>query len=142
MRKSFVFFPLLLIGFILNAQKSKPEPFSRDYYLQKSAKANKTGRILLIAGGASLVIGILIPRGPVEEDFWFYQTYQNDGVKSAFAAVGLLSMIASLPAFIVGTSNNKKAKKATVSVGNQTIYLAGKGLVIPRQPTLTLKVPL
>jgi len=126
----------------LNAQKITADHGTREYYFQKAAKANKLGRGLLITGGGLFLIGVIIPKGDLKEDLWLYQEYENDDIKGGFMLAGLLSMVGSIPAFIVGGSNNRKARKATVSFSNQNIYLAGRGSLISSEPTCTLRVPL
>jgi|SRR6478736_1783258 len=142
MKQVCLLFLILSTVFHLNAQKITAEPGTREYYFQRAAKTNKLGRGLLIAGGGLILIGAVIPKGDLKDDWILWQEYENDGIKAAFLLTGVISLIGSIPTFIVGGSFNRKARKATVSFSNQNIYLAGRGSVISREPTCTLRLPL
>ena len=146
MKQVCLFFFLLSTVIHLNAQKIIADPGSREYYIQKAAKSNKWGRILLISGAGLVLIGAIYPQGELAHEAVigspYGAQYENDDIKSVFLAAGLISMAGSIPAFIVGKKNKKKAMKATVSISNQNIYLDGRGSLISREPTCTLRVPL
>ena len=83
-------------------------------YQQKSKKQKKTGLILL-AGGAGLIItSLVIPQGELVYDgicFVIYCTdkYKNDGLVSGFFIAGGLAALTSIPFFIASSKNKKRA---------------------------------
>jgi hypothetical protein len=74
----------------------KPSLAETDY-LQKSKK-QKTIAWVLLGGGATLILtGIIIPKGDLIQEGWYFSSYENDGVKGTFELIGLVSMIGSIP---------------------------------------------
>ena len=63
----------------------------------KSGKTNKLGRGLLIAGGGLILIGAVIPKGDLKEDWILWQEYENVGIKAAFILTGVISLVGSIP---------------------------------------------
>ncbi len=111
-------------------------------YLKKSKKQRKTGNVLLIGGAACIAIGILIPRGEVTDPGFIFTTeYKNDGIRGNFVGVGILSMLSSIPFYLLSSKNKRNASVATVSINNQKMLFPQQNVLVFRtQPTVTFKV--
>ena len=95
-------------------QNVQKQSLAKTDYLQKSKK-QKTIAWVLLGGGATLVLtGIIIPKGDLVQEGWYFKSYENDGIKGTFELIGLVSMIGSIPFFIASGKNKKRAGKASV----------------------------
>lgn len=117
---------------------------SRDAYLTKSKKQNRTG-LVLVAGGVVLVAtGFIIPKGDATGEInWIdiSPKYENDEIKVAFSMAGLVAALGSIPFFVASSKNKKRAMKTSVSFRNQEIhYLQCRGVAVRLQPGLTYKM--
>lgn len=141
MKKLIFSLTLLLLAFNLFSQAPTTPNHSKDYYLKKS-KSQKTAANILLAGGAACILtALLIPQGEETGDGYFFQGHSNDGIKGTFGAVGFLSMLGSIPFYILSSKNNRKANAATISFNNQKVLFPQQNtLVLKTQPTLTLKI--
>jgi len=147
--KKAVFFIMLLLFVIGSFGQQSPTtsaPKPNTDYLQKSKKQKTTSWILL-GGGATLVLtGIIIPKGefvgydgsylgtPIEE-------YKNEGIKAAFGVAGVLTMLGSIPFFIVSGKNKRKA--ASLSFKNMRApQIKNSSMVYRPIPAVSLKINL
>lgn len=107
-------------------------------YMKKSKNQKKVAWIMLGGGATFVLTGILIPHGEiVREDFW--NTYENDGIKSTFVVTGFLSMIGSIPFFIASGKNKKRA--ASISFINERApQLVKSNFAYRPVPSLTFKI--
>jgi len=143
MKKLFVSLLCLALISVVFSQQQR----DRNYYLQKS-KHQKTAAFILAGGGAVLIAtGLLIDKGAYTGQnpytLWTTSTHKNDGIKSAFSAAGVVTMLCSIPFFIASSRNNQKAMKIKVSLNNQKIvFPQPNGFVIKTQPSLNLKIGL
>lgn len=117
---------------------------SRDAYLTKSKKQNRTG-LVLVAGGVVLVAtGFIIPKGdPTGEINWIdiSPKYKNDEIKVAFSMAGLVAALGSIPFFVASNKNKKRAMKTSVSFISQEIhYLQRNSVAVRLQPGLSFKL--
>ncbi len=108
---------------------------------KKSKSQKKTANILLAGGAIFTLTAFLIPRG--EPTGGFILGYNNDGIKAVFGTVGFLSMLGSIPWYIVSSKNKRKANAATISFNNQKVLFPQQNtFVLKTQPALTLKIKL
>lgn len=116
---------LLLMLAISTSLFSQQTTADRKTNYQHKSKIQKTVALILLGGGATLVLtDILIPRGEViHEGFW--DSYKNDGIKTTFGLTGIVSMLGSIPFFIASSKNKRKA--ASVSIYNEKIQTLQKG---------------
>ena len=138
-----IIFSLTLLFFVLNLFSQAPTTpnHSRDYYLKKSKNQKKAANILLAGGAVCILTAFLIPKGEVTNEGWFYTEYSNDGIKSAFGGIGGLSILGSIPFYILSSKNKRKANAATISFNNHKVLSTQQNtFVLKTQPTLTLKI--
>ncbi len=134
---------LLVLATVSFAQQVAPKN-SREYFSLKSKKQKKAANILLIGGAACVAIGLLIPKGEVTDPGFIFTTeYKNDGIKGTFAGVGILSMLSSIPFYLLSAKNKRKANAATVSLNNQQVLFPQKNVfVFKTQPAVTFTLKL
>jgi hypothetical protein len=139
-----IIFSLTLLLFVLNTFSQAPTTpnHSRDYYLKKSKNQKKAANILLAGGAVCILTAFLIPKGEEETNTGsFFREYKNDGIRSAFGGIGSLSMLGSIPIYILSSKNKRKANAATISFNNQKVLSPQQNtFVLKTQPTLTLKI--
>ena len=125
-------------------QTIQKQPSQVDYL--KKSKNQKTAALILLAGGAALVVtAFAIPEGePTEFDpYCFCTTHKNDGVKGAFVLGGVLSMVGSIPLFIVSGKNKRKAKAASVFINIERARVLQQAVVRNQSfPAVGLKISL
>jgi len=144
MRQTILFTMMLLVTSSLIGQASNAKPsLTQQDYLENSKKQKLAGRILLIGGAGLMATGIIIPQGELVEPCyggWFCnEEYENDGIKAGFILAGTISMLSSVPLFIIAGKNKRKA--ATVSFKNEnTLQLYNQNLVYTWVPALRVKV--
>ncbi len=145
MKKIITFFLLLSLVITSFSQQTKSSPtLTKQDYLQKSKK-QKTAGVILLAGGAGLIItSFIIPKGALVYDGicigqYCDDKYKNDGIKSAFFIAGGISALSSIPLFIVSGKNRKKA--GSVSFKNEhSAQLYNQSLVYASFPAVRLKI--
>lgn len=122
-------------------QNVQKQSLAKTDYLQKSKK-QKTYAWILLGGGATLVLtGIIIPKGDLVQEGWYFSSYENDGVKGTFELIGLVSMIGSIPFFTASKKNNKRAM--SFAFKNETAtQLVKRNLIYRSVPSLNLKFSL
>lgn len=82
---------------------------TKEYYIKRSKRFNKTGTILLCVGLASVIIPLAIP-----ESDKYKGSYGFDATRVYFVFGGILSSLISIPYFISASSNKKKAMELTL----------------------------
>lgn len=140
-----IIFSLALLLFVFNLFSQAPAipNHSRDYYLKKSKNQKKTANILLAGGAVCILTAFLIPKGEVTNVGYFTTEHSNDGIRGALGGVGGLSMLGSIPFYILSSKNKRKANPATISFNNQNVLSPQQNtFVLKTQPTLTLKIML
>ena len=138
------FFTLTLLVFVLNmfSQATTNSNATKENYLIKSKNQKKVAKILLFGGATFVLIAFLIPRGEVQ-DAYFFTTYENDGIKGAFGVVGTTSMLCSIPLFIASSRNKRKAAAITMGFKNEKILNPQSiSFLLKSQPTITLRMGL
>ncbi len=125
-------------------QAKSLQPLTPEDYLKKSKNQKKAANIMLIGGAACIAIGILIPKGEVTNPGFIFTTeYKNDGIRGNFIGVGILSMLSSIPFYLLSSKNKQKASIATVSINNQKMLFFQQNVRVFRmQPTVTFKLEL
>jgi len=115
-------------------------------YLKKSQELKKAGFALLGAGGVLIITSALIPQGDLVKPgicvgIWCDSEYENDDIISAFFLVGTISVLSSIPVFIVSGTNKRKATSIGIKL-EQTVKLSNKNLVYNSFPSITVKTNL
>ncbi len=145
MKKNFI---LMLSIFMATTsfgqQNNSSQSFTPEDYLKKSKNQKKAANIMLIGGAACIAIGILIPKGEVTNPGFIFTTeYKNDGIRGNFIGVGILSMLGSIPFYLMSSKNKRKESATTLSINNQKILFAQQNvLFFKTQPAVTFKVNL
>ena len=122
-------------------QNVQKQSLAKTDYLQKSKK-QKTYAWILLGGGATLVLtGIIIPKGDLVQEGWYFSSYENDGVKGTFELIGLVSMIGSIPFFTASKKNNKRAMSFSFK-NEPATQLAKSSLIYRFVPSLNLNISL
>ena len=133
----------LAVGVTIGAAQSNQNTntFQTDY-LKKSKNQKKTACILLGAGGALMITGIIIPKGDITHiDPAGGKSYKNDGIKSVFTQTGALAMLGSIPFFIASGKNKRKA--ISLSLKNETVPQIFKQSILSLPlPSLSVKINL
>ena len=142
MKQATVFFLVLTLAFSGFSQQNEPSPtFTKQDYMHKSKKQKTVAWVLLGGGAASVLTGIIIPKGDVVREGAWGNDYENDGIKSTFGVTGFLCMIGSIPFFIASKKNNKRAM--SVSFKNETAPLIQKSSFVYRPvPSVAFKIAL
>ena len=144
MRQTVILAMLLLIGSSVLSQPSNANPkLTQQNYLDKSKNQKLAGQILLTGGAGLMLTGLIIPRGELIEPCyggWFCsKEHENDGIKSGFIVAGTITMLSSIPLFII--SGKTKTKATFVSFINQnTVRMDNQNLVYTSVPALRMKV--
>jgi hypothetical protein len=142
MKKIILFSLLLILTASSFSQQNDPKPaLLKENYMQKSKKQKKAAWIMLGGGTTLILTGILIPKGDIVQEYGFFPVYENDGIKGTFILTGTLSMIGSVPFFIVSKKNKRKGM--SLSFSNQKIpSLQKSSFVYNSIPSLKLKIGL
>lgn len=137
---------LLLQGITLFSQVQTSPMTVKEDYLKKSKNQKKVANILLIGGGALVATGLIFPRGEEERDmsaFYIYANYKNDGISAVLILTGTVAMLSSVPFYLASSKNKRRARAITVNMQNQDILIPSNStLILKRQPSVTLKLPL
>ena len=129
MKKLLLIFILAMISFAGYSQTEKQD-FSKDYYLEKSKRQETAGWVLLGAGTAMGIGGIII----MDQGDIFSADFEAGAI---LVLAGAASGLASIPFFISSGSNSRKA--ARLSFGPQN-YLYPNRQFSGIQPALGLKI--
>ena len=139
-----LFFALLLSSLTLSgfSQSISKQPTSiQTDYLTKS-KHQKTAALILLGGGGTLVLtGIIIPNGDVIRQGSFWDEHKNDNLKLTMVLGGLVSMLGSIPVFIVAHHTKRKAGSLSFKM-EPTRLIQHTSFVSQPIPSLTLKLNL
>ena len=147
MKKNILFSLLLIVSVVSFSQQTNPAPsLTKQDYLQKS-KHQKTAAWILLGGGTTLIItSAVIPLGESTglrpDPFTFIsEGHKNDGIRAAFAGIGILSMLGSIPLFIASGKNKRRAM--SLSFKNEKIPRIQKSdFTFQGIPSITLKLSL
>ena len=144
MKKSFLLTAFLLMMLAVAAQQipedSSTHKLTREEYLKKS-KGQKTGAIVLLAGGGTLaLIGAVVSVDQGVDYVFDPQDSQGD-VGAVLFVVGGVAMLGSIPLFIASRKNKEKAMQ--VSVKNELALQLQKGTMFRKSiPSLNFKIRL
>ena len=115
-------------------------------YLKKSKRQKNTALILLGGGAAMIIIGAVIPEGePTGDINWisWSEEHKNDGVKGAFIGVGALSMLGSVPFFLLAGKNKRRGNALSASFKIDDAYIVrGYNQIKIKYPAIALKLAL
>ncbi|MEO6583805.1 MAG: hypothetical protein ABIO05_05745 [Ferruginibacter sp.] len=145
MKKIIIFLlPIVMANTSFGQQAKTSQPFAAENYLKKSKNQKKAANILMIGGAACIATAILIPKGEVTNPGFILTTeYKNDGIRGTFLGVGILSMLSSVPFYLLSAKNQRKASAATVSLNNQKVFLPHQNVFVFRtQVAVTFKLKL
>ena len=142
MKQAIVFLLLLTLALWSSGQKNEPSPtLAKQDYMQKSKKQKTIAWALLGGGAASVLTGIIIPKGEIIHEGAWGNDYENDGIKSTFGVTGFLCMVGSIPFFIASRKNYKRS--ISVSFKNEvTPQLVKSSFVYRSIPAFNLKISL
>ena len=143
-----IFLLLLLLQVVTVFSQVQPSQLNlKEDYLKKSKNQKKVANILLIGGGALIATAYIFPRGKAEERIGPPYTslvyYKNNGIKAGMFFTGVLSMVSSVPLYIISSKNKRKARAITVNLENRDILIPNHNtFILKSQPSLTFKLPL
>ncbi|CAN1515915.1 hypothetical protein MCEGE10_00940 [Flavobacteriaceae bacterium] len=129
-----LFTAILLLTTNLRGQNTTVIPNSKEYYLEKSKKQNKTGWFLFGTGIVLSTVGII---GFSNSDF-----LDSNSETDAYGFMilgGAIAGLSSIPVFI-GSANN--ARRAASLTFNADLFLKQNTLVQNYQPVIGIKIEL
>ena len=138
MKKTILFYSLLLLSAVTFSQKTTPSPtLTQQDYLAKS-KSQKSTAWLLVGGGTAVLAGTLISAASSV-------CIGGGCTKKSFPIVpvglGSAAIVGSIPFFITSSRNKKKA--ISLSLKNEAFPQVSKqNFVYKAVPSLTLKLNL
>lgn len=100
---------ILLMFFLVTSgigQTTSP----KEFYQERAKRQRSTATVMAVAGTAALGLGLLI--GNRTES-----TFDDAAVGAIVGAVGVLTMLGSIPVYIASGINRRKAVDVTVSTG-------------------------
>ncbi|MGD9931388.1 MAG: hypothetical protein AB7U05_15305 [Mangrovibacterium sp.] len=109
-------FFLICVFMVANAySQDRPaeNEFARNFYLERSAKQNKTGLILLGTGTAFLVVG-----AAGFDSSWDSGSASQTDIFGFMILAGVVADLTSIPVLISAGVNKRRAMKITVSLNN------------------------
>lgn len=134
MKKNIFLVLLLLFTLKTLSQTVQNAEFTKEYYLQKS-KSQKTGAWVLLSAGAAITVVGVVGFSSTFDDWSDNSTDTYGYLMIAGPLIGL----GSIPLFI--SSGNNARKAATLSLNYQSILVPYQGsLVQNAQPTLSIKI--
>ena len=92
---------------------------NKDFFIQRCKKFNTIGTILLGVGLTSIIVPLAIP-----ESDKYKGSYGFDATKVVFVFGGVLTSLISIPYFISGNNNKKKA--INIGIARQTYIITPK----------------
>lgn len=130
MKKIMIYVLMLALPASLFCQNETiPAPKTKADYLKKSKEQKTLGFIFLGIGGASIVA---VSSG--NSDF---------GTTGAFAIIGGLSVLGSIPLFIASGVNKRNARNVSTSFKMETVPVIQKQSIIQNSyPAISLKIGL
>ena len=129
MKKLLLVFVIAMISTGGFSQTGKQD-FSKEYYVQKSKRQETAGWVLLGAGTAMGIGGIII----MDQGDIFSADFEAGAI---LALAGAASGLASIPFFISSGSNSRKAARLSFNPQN---YTDPNGHSAGIQPALSLKI--
>jgi hypothetical protein len=147
MKRIIIFFLLIVFSATSFGQQTNQSiAMGQTDWLTKSKRQKKTALILLGTGGALILAGAIIPAGELTDQFDPYtlskDIHKNDGIKAALMLGGGLSMLGSIPLFIISNHNKRKASVSTSFKMEKQQMLQHAGFVYKSYPAITLKINL
>lgn len=129
---------MLLFAFTTTAfsQKTEKNTLTKADYLQR-VRNKKLGAWLLIGGGTAMVVGGLAINW--DQPFFGAGTRPNKGLWLSY--VGCASLLGSIPLFISAHKDKKKAASLAINLLDIK-WPEQNGLVLLKQPALSLRIPL
>ncbi|PWT70716.1 MAG: hypothetical protein C5B59_20145 [Bacteroidetes bacterium] len=119
---------------------AEPPVQDKDFYLGKARKNNTVAWILVGSGTAFLVGGLVLynnnayPSGVGLDEL-------NTGPAILCMAVGGAAIVSSIPLFVAGSKNKKKAESLAVNFQGQKVpQLSGSSMALRYVPSLSLKI--
>ena len=135
---------IMLVTSSLFSQLLTPKtPLTQQDYLEKSKRQKTAGKVLSIGGAGLIATGLSIPAGDLIDPFcsgWFCSDErENDEIKGSFILAGTVTLLSSIPLFIIAGKTKKKA--TTISFKNEnTLQLSNQNLVYSSVPAIRVKV--
>lgn len=147
MKRAIIFFLLVVFSVTSFGQQTNQSiAMGQTDWLAKSKRQKKTALILLGVGGALILTGAIIPRGELTDQLDPYtlsnDIYENDGIKAALMLGGGLSMLGSIPLFIISNHNKRKAPVSASFKMEKQQVMQHAGFVYKSYPAITLKINL
>lgn len=133
MKKIFLLMILSAYAFNTFSQQTAKPTGTKEYYLEKSSNQKKAGWILLGAGTAAAVVGVI----GFNETFNIFSSSSGSDIYGIIFLAGVAADLASIPFFI--SAGKYKRLAAEVAIDHQSIYLL-KGNSIALRPVPALKI--
>ena len=146
MKKIIVFSFLISLSFASFSQvRTGPSAVYKNDLLKKSKHQNTAGVILITGGGALVLAGMVVY--PKDYNWLFGDTPEKENkanTAGVLVLTGMASMAASIPFFIIASSNKKKAGNAnSLGFRMETAPVISHRSFSPQSyPALSLKIPL
>ncbi len=154
MKKIIVFTLMLTVSATSFSQQTNSLPvLTKQDYLKKSKNQKTAAWILLVGGAAMVVTGSIVRANDlnkeneaspyVDPNGFNFQFYGSNNYNSGdwIVVAGLVAAAGSIPLFIAGARNKRKAM--SVSLKNETIPHLQNGSFVNRSvPSLSLKINL
>ncbi|HEX7846979.1 MAG TPA: hypothetical protein VF476_14355 [Chitinophagaceae bacterium] len=140
MKKSILLLLLIAISIVTPLFGQDSIPSAKTDYLKKSRNQRTAGKVLLIGGGALLTVGFALA---LDDLGGLFNSADKDNSKAASILIytGGAAMLASIPLFLSGAKNSRKAMG--ISLGTQPVLQTRYyGLSIKRIPSLSLTLNL
>jgi hypothetical protein len=107
-------------------------------FLRKSKNQRNTGIILLSAGAALTITGMIMINSIEDSN---PEEWGEAWTGAGIFTIGALSAVASIPFFIASGNNKKKANKMTVGINMEKMMLNKVRMPYPQQfPALTARL--
>ena len=133
MKTLFLFTTILLLTTNLWCQNTTVIPNSKEFYLEKSKKQNKTGWFLLGGGVLLTTVGGI----GFSENFGIFTSNSTADGYGFMMLAGIVSGLSSIPVFI-GSANN--ARRAASLTFNANLFPKQNALVQNYQPVIGIKI--
>ncbi len=132
--KQIIFCGILSCLFVTSFGQVTQSP-NREYYITKSKNQKTAAKVLLIGGGALIATSIII-LAPGNTSF------DNIPGNLAFAEVGVVGALCSIPLFIASNKNKQKgmALSANINLHKSSSLLSQPQMLSQVNPVLTIKI--
>ena len=125
-----------LSDYVHGQQKEQPHVMSKEDYLRKSRRQQRTAWIML-GGGTVVAIGAM---------YWALESYANESGSGEhgqgyFFIAGACSIVGSIPVFIISNNTKKKAMSMSMHLENEVTHQLGAGGIKARHyPVVALRI--